>query len=133
MRILMVDDDVSCRTCLTKLLQAHLGSTIEISVAGDLGEAFRLLSGVGGEVDVILCDGHFPVGTAVVGWQVQQKPWLPLWAFARPKPFALLTGDPIAALEARGYGIPAFLKPFKIEAILEFLAAAFPTKVGWPS
>jgi len=81
--------------------------------------------------DVILCDAHFPVGRRVgLDPEVTRRPWLSLWALARPKPFALMTGDPLAGAEAQAYGIPAFLKPFRIQAVLEFLAGAFGRKAG---
>jgi len=116
MKILLIDDEIQLRDLLRGILHAACPEA-EILQAADLYYALDLVTAA----DVILCDGHFPKGSMVTTWEVQQNPWLSVWAYAKGKRFALLTGDPLAEARARALGITVFAKPYRIADVLAFV------------
>lgn len=90
----------------------------EILEAGDLCRALELVK----QADVILCDGHFPKGNIVTSFEVQQNPWLSVWAYKRDDArFALLSGDEKAFARGGNLGLRVFMKPCHFASIIEFV------------
>ena len=116
MTILLIDDEMQLRDLLRGILHAACPEA-EVLETGDLYHALELVKAA----DVILCDGHFPKGAMTTTREVQQNPWLSVWAYAKGKRFALLTGDPLAEACARALGITVFLKPCRIADVLAFV------------
>jgi CheY-like chemotaxis protein len=125
MKLLIIEDEPEMRRMLARFVEVTAGRLnvdVDALQASNLPEALELLP----RAEVILCDGNFPTKPGIVGFG--QKPWLAVYAFARPavdlrlKRFALMTGDEEAALEAeQRFGLPVFRKPFRVEPVMEWI------------
>jgi len=117
MNILIVDDHESTREFLGDFIKAEFPDA-EVSGCATLGAALILMS----FADVILCDGHFPAP----GYpqNIAEEPWRTVLSAAHGRPWALITGDIELAARARREGLIVFEKPFKFDAVEDFLRRA---------
>jgi len=130
MKILIVEDDSSCRQMLVetaKYLAKAVGLELEILQTFCLEEAEILLE----DADAVLCDGAFYRNQADLyrcGRVRENWPFMAGNAARRHIPFALLSGDQRSIDRARACGHQAFSKPGQSTAAIEFLLGAMGLK-----
>ena len=114
-QVLVVDDDVTSRAAMRRLLE-HRGYTV--IVAEDAAEALRLLEGTHVPVDLLVTDVQMPgmLGDALAARVREAWPELPV---------LFVSGEPRYAGLAKGEGHTRFLqKPFLPAEFMESVQVA---------
>jgi hypothetical protein len=125
MKLLIVEDDLSCREMLAQTavwLAEQAGMELEIPRTGILDEAMLLLE----EADAALSDGSFSttLSDSLYGRTRENWPFIAGLAAQRRIPFALLSGDYRSVTKARAGGHLAFEKPAGVQPALTALLGA---------
>jgi len=111
-RVLLIEDEAVLRTFLRRNLERR---GVEVTEAGTVGEALRLVRGDG--PDLMVLDINLPDRS---GWDFLRE----LRASGPVPPTVVMSAGRVARERLREFGIAAFLpKPFAIEAFIELVAA----------